>query len=378
MQQKINIDSSVKFFVGIIGIIAIMLTLKELSHIFIPFVIAYFLFFIFSPLNSFLSRKKFPEGIIILIDIVLTGLVIWGIFKIIIDSFIHFAEGLPFYITKFDAIISTTAQSFGISDPNFTNFSIQNFLTSIEYTKFASGLFESTFSLLGSVFFVLFFFVFIVPGHKIIYEAVKKRYAKSYIKEGEKEMLDRTNIEGETNSLSEKINQEKNIKEEKLTATFKSITDQIQKYIIAKIGLNFACGVIVTILLSFFGVDFPIVWGLFTFLFNFIPTIGSAASLVLPTLMALVQFESIGFMLIIALIMGGVQTLFFNILEPLVIGRRLNLNPLLVLISLLIWGYIWGIVGMLLSVPLAAIIKIILSNSDSPNMKFLSDLMSNE
>ncbi len=192
------------------------------------------------------------------------------------------------------------------------------------------------------------------------------------------ESLNSPNLDESKICLSDKSNKDNIIKEEKLASAFNLITEQIQKYIIAKIGLNLACGVAVTILLSLLGVDFPIVWGLFTFLFNFIPTIGSAASLVLPTLMALVQFESVSFMLLVAAAMGALQTLFFNLFEPAIIGRKLNLNPLLILISLLIWGYIWGIVGMLLSVPLTAIIKIILNNSDSPNMKFISDLMSNE
>lgn len=378
MQQKINIDSSIKFFITVIGIIAIVLTLKELDHIFIPFVIAYFLFFIFSPLNNFFSRKRLPEAAIILIDIVITGFVIWGIFKLIIDSFIHFTEGLPIYLNKLDRIISESAVSFGISDTNFTNFSIQNFLKSIDLTKIAGGLFESTFSFLGSVFFILFFFVFIVPGHKIIYEAIKRRYLNSNKTDRKSESLNYPNLNEVNVYLSEESNKENNIKEEKLASAFNLITEQIQKYIITKIGLNLACGVAVTILLSLLGVDFPIVWGLFTFLFNFIPTIGSAASLVLPTLMALVQFEAVSFMLLVAVTMGALQTLFFNLFEPAIIGRKLNLNPLLILISLLIWGYIWGIVGMLLSVPLTAIIKIILNNSDSPNMKFISDLMSNE
>lgn len=378
MQPKTTIDSSIKFFIAVIGIITIVLTLKELSHIFIPFVIAYFLFFIFSPLNNLLARKRLPEAAIILIDILITGFIIWGIFKLIIDSFIHFTEGLPVYLNKLDRIISESAVSFGISDPNFTNFSIQNFLKSIDLSKIAGGLFESTFSFLGSVFFILFFFVFIVPGHKIIYEAIKRRYLKSDKTDRRSESLNYPDLNEGKIYLSEKSNKENNIKEEKLASAFNLITEQIQKYIITKIGLNLACGVAVTILLSLLGVDFPIVWGLFTFLFNFIPTIGSAASLVLPTLMALVQFESVSFMLLVAVTMGALQTLFFNLFEPAIIGRKLNLNPLLILISLLIWGYIWGIVGMLLSVPLTAIIKIILNNSDSPNMKFISDLMSNE
>jgi predicted PurR-regulated permease PerM len=77
-------------------------------------------------------------------------------------------------------------------------------------------------------------------------------------------------------------------------------------------------------------------------------------------------------------IIAAIQTLFFNFLEPQIIGRRLNLNPLLILLSVLLWGYVWGIVGMLLSVPLTAIIKIIMSNSESKDMQFLSDLMSKE
>jgi predicted PurR-regulated permease PerM len=135
---------------------------------------------------------------------------------------------------------------------------------------------------------------------------------------------------------------------------------------------------VITFLLYLFGIDFAIIWGLFVFLFNFIPSIGSAIALVLPVVMTLLQYESITYALLIALILAAIQTLFFNIIETNLIGKRLNLNPLLILMSVLIWGYIWGIVGMLLSVPLTAIIKIIISNSESENMKFISDLMSKE
>jgi predicted PurR-regulated permease PerM len=92
----------------------------------------------------------------------------------------------------------------------------------------------------------------------------------------------------------------------------------------------------------------------------------------------LIQTGSAGFTILLAVIIASIQTLFFNFLEPQIIGRRLNLNPLLILLSVLLWGYVWGIVGMLLSVPLTAIIKIIMSNSESKDMQFLSDLMSKE
>ena len=167
-------------------------------------------------------------------------------------------------------------------------------------------------------------------------------------------------------------------REQQLETTFKKITEQIQRYIIAKVGVNLIAGIITTIVLSIIGVDFPIVWGLFVFLFNFIPTIGSAIALVFPVLFSLVQFDSVGTMILVLALMAGIQTLAFNVAEPMILGKRLNLNPLLILLSVLVWGYIWGIVGMLLSVPLTAIIKIIISNSTSPNMKFFEHLMSQE
>lgn len=74
-------------------------------------------------------------------------------------------------------------------------------------------------------------------------------------------------------------------------------------------------------------------------------------------------------------VMAVVQTFYFNFLEPMILGKRLNLNPLVILISVLVWGYIWGIAGMFLAVPLTAILKIVISNFDSKNMQFIADLM---
>jgi predicted PurR-regulated permease PerM len=98
---------------------------------------------------------------------------------------------------------------------------------------------------------------------------------------------------------------------------------------------------------------------------------------ILPSLMALVQYESFGYAIFLALVLIIVQNIIGNIIEPKIFGDRLGLNPLVILLSLLLWGYIWGIIGMFLSVPLTAIIKIVFSNSSSKNMRFITNLMSN-
>lgn len=381
MSQKTITDSTTKFFITIIGLVVIAIVLKELSHIFIPLVIAIFLFFVFSPFNSWLSSKKIPMFIITLLDIAITISLFYGVGRIVVDSFSQFGEGLPVYGEKLSSMVRSTALLWGVTDPFFTEFSFDQLLKTLNLQNLAGGLFSSTFSLLGSALFVLFFFVFVLSGNETIYKSIKHRYVFKKVNPELKKI--KRNIKHKESSLDEeklleKIQNERQLREQQLETTFKKITEQIQRYIIAKVGVNLIAGIITTIVLSIIGVDFPIVWGLFVFLFNFIPTIGSAAALVFPVLFALVQFDSIATMLLVLALMAGIQTLAFNVAEPMILGKRLNLNPLLILLSVLLWGYIWGIVGMLLSVPLTAIIKIIISNSISPNMEFFEHLMSQE
>jgi len=382
MKMKLDVDSgnSVRFFIIVMGLTVIGIVLKELSNIFIPFVIAYFLFFVFAPFNSKLKQIRIPLFAIIFLDIIITFLFSWGISKIIINSFLSFGESLPVYESKLNAIVSSTSASIGITDPFFTNFSFQNILSKINYSALVGGVFTSTFSVMGNILFILFFFVFVVSGHDSLYEVIKNRYveikSKMKIKMLREELSVNEKDTASSTPVDDRINEIKYNEETKISETFKSITDQIQRYVITKIGMNLGAGITIGIVLSIFGLDFAIIWGVFVFLFNFIPTIGSAIALIAPVLMALIQSDSIGYALLIAAVIAGLQTAFFNLLEPMIIGKRLNLNPVVILFSVLIWGYIWGIVGMLLSVPLTAIIKIVISNSESKNLKFISDLMS--
>jgi predicted PurR-regulated permease PerM len=286
------------------------------------------------------------------------------------------------YFDKLNKIVSDTAISLKVKNSLFRHFSIQNIIARINYQDLAGGIFTSTFSLIGNTMFILFFFIFVITGHSTIYEAIRNRFVHKRVKpepDGTKKEPQSTESNSDFDQwMGDKLNIERHENEKKLSNTFKAITEQIQRYIILKISINLATGIVVWIFLAILGVDFAFIWGLFTFLFNFIPTIGSAIALILPVTMTLLEFGSITFTAVIALILIAIQTLSFNLIEPNLIGKRLNLNPLLILFSVLIWGYIWGVVGMLLSVPLTAIIKIIISNSDSENLTFISDLMSQE
>jgi AI-2 transport protein TqsA len=378
--KTISSDSASRFFIAVIGIVVIAITLRVLSHIFIPFVIAFFLFFVFNPLNLFLEKNKIPLSLITLIDLFITIAVLYVVSKVVVDSFLGFADSLPEYVEKLSLVVRETALSAGISDPYFADFTFESIIEKINYSNLAGGVFSSTISLFGSILFVIFFFVFVLFGEKGVYETIKKRYViskiKPEIKKIKKKLVDEVDTSENDSAIEHQLKIEKEEREKKLENTFKAITDQIQKYIITKILVNAGAGVLVGFGLYLFGVDYPVVWGLFTFLFNFIPTIGSAFALILPVLFTILQFDSLGITIGVILFMITVQTVSFNLVEPIIMGRRLNLNPLVILLSVLIWGWIWGIIGMLMSVPLTAVINIIFTNSDSKNLNFISELMS--
>ncbi|MEE9430600.1 MAG: AI-2E family transporter [Melioribacteraceae bacterium] len=369
--KKTLFDPTVKFFISIIGLIVLFGVLKELQHIFVPLLIAYLLVFVFEPLNIFLIKKRIPKSLTTVIDLSIIIGFFWALSRFMIDSFSRLGSELPLYELKLNNIVQNTAISFGIEDPVFTNFNISQILTELDYGGIASGLFSSTLSLFSAGFFVLFFFIFVSSGHNQIIAAIKKRYIKTQsqlsLKKIEKTLK-------EKDHKFETIRKEREIKIEK---TFKDITEQVQRYLATKFLISLLTSLIVGVILWIFDIDFLIVWAVLAFFLNFIPNIGSILAIILPTLMTLIQHESIGYTVLVGGVLTIVQNLIGNLLEPKILGDKLGLNPLVILLSLLVWGYIWGIAGMFLSVPLTAVVKIIISNSESTNLNFLSDLMEN-
>ncbi len=222
-------DPVIKLFISIIGLVVVSTVLRELQHIFIPFVIAYFLFFVFTPLNNWLKKNKTPSVFTILADLVIILGIIWGISRVILDSFSRFGLELPVYEAKLNKIVSTTAQSMGISDKFFTEFQLVSILKEIDYSGLAGGFFTSTLSIFSAGFFVLFFFIFIIGGHDRLIDVVKKRYIHQHINDS---MLNGNNIqieneakeEEETGSQKQQIEALKSDRAQLFEKTFKDIT----------------------------------------------------------------------------------------------------------------------------------------------------------
>jgi len=143
---------------------------------------------------------------------------------------------------------------------------------------------------------------------------------------------------------------------------FQRTSRDIQKYLAIKTVASATTGFLAAISCYFFKVDFPLLWGLVAFLFNYVPAIGSIVAAIPPVLLALILhgfWPGVGVLacyLVINFMIG-------NFLEPIFMGERFGLSTVVVISSVLFWGFIWGPVGMLLAVPLTMIVKVMLDNS---------------
>ena len=127
-------------------------------------------------------------------------------------------------------------------------------------------------------------------------------------------------------------------------------------------------------ILLFIGVDAPVFWAFLIFVLNFIPTIGSLIATLFPAIFALLQFGEFTPGILVLAIVGTIQLIVGNFIEPRVMGNSLNISPLVVFLTLAIWGVIWGITGMLLSVPITVILIIVMS--EFPSTQPLAILLS--
>ncbi len=151
-------------------------------------------------------------------------------------------------------------------------------------------------------------------------------------------------------------------RERKVRGIIRTIQQDIRKYISIKVFTSSLTGILSYTFLRIVDVDFAAVWGLLIFLLNFIPTIGSIIATIFPAVIALAQFEGYTQFGLVLVGIGSLQIAIGNFLEPRMMGTSFNLSPLLILLNLGLWGYIWGVVGMFLCVPFLIIVFIVLAH----------------
>src|SRR5579883_300827 len=330
----------------VIALVVAGAALHIMQPVLLPFVVALFLSNIFRPLVVFLRKRHIPMGIALLLVMVLVAAVLFGVAMVAISSVQSLVAALPRYEARWNNSILPGLEQLLDSAPD----AIQQQVKTLQWQNIVqvsailgvlyagAGGFVSVLSGLG---LILLFMLFILGGYGLFERKVRAAYPE---------------------------------RADDFTAVLKRIDARTERYFITVTLMNLVSGVISTVILSAFGVDLALLWGLITFLVTFIPTIGSIFALALPIMVAFLQFDSISTPIVVALTLVVVQFVWGSVITPRIMGSSLDLSPLLVLISLIFWGWVWGPWGMVLSVPITSMIKIALESV--PATKPIGILMS--
>jgi AI-2 transport protein TqsA len=152
---------------------------------------------------------------------------------------------------------------------------------------------------------------------------------------------------------------------ERVEAVLDQIDHDIRVYIRIKTTLAAITSALAYSVMASVGVDFAAFWAVMVFFFYYIPTVGSILAILAPAVLTLVQFDNLTPFLIVLLVFGTIQVVTANVVEPAIMGSSLNLSPLVVIVSLTVWGTIWGVVGMFLCVPITVVSLIVLAQFET-------------
>ncbi len=316
--------------------------LKSAQDLMVPFLLSVFIATIAATPMFWLQRKGVPEVLSLPVVMVAMVVSVFLLGALVAQSASAFSAKLPFYQNQLIALQSElTSVAQPLIEPLGINIDLQTLLSNFDPNA-ALQMAGTTLATLGGVlsnsFLIALAVIFILA---------------------------------EAASFPRKLRDVLPHPEQNLPHFF-LFAQNVNRYIAIKTSVSAATGLVVTVLLWSLGVDFPILWGLLAFLLNYVPTIGSIIAAVPPVLLALIQLGpasaggvAIGFVAI-NVIMG-------NVVEPRFMGRGLGLSTLVVFLSLVVWGWILGPVGMLLSVPLTMTAKIALEAN--PNTEWLAVLL---
>ncbi len=340
--EQISPDKYTKliaYFLGFITFVLIVFILKSLREILIPFTIAVFLTYLFHPLIDIFAKYKIPKWVTLIFILVILFGIYYLIAVLLVSNFGTFQEKMQLYGENLSGLIQKILSPFNLTLSELSqmlNFKIEEVNVANIFEKlFKAGIIQNLFnsfsSMLGNFFIAMLFWALMMLGKNKFEERLKVAF------ESRKELV------------------EKNIT---------TINKQLQSYIIIKTITSLITGSIATIILLAYGIDYAIVWGLLTFILNFIPNIGSLVATLFPILISFLEY-GFGFTTIsLAVLLILNQNIMGNMVEPHYMGLSMDLSTVLVLFSLIFWGWVWGIVGMFLSVPITASIKILFSNID--------------
>jgi predicted PurR-regulated permease PerM len=334
-------------FAATIGILAATIYLAVVGRpILLPLVIAVFVWYLLGALAKALGQIKIsgrsaPQGVCLAAAILIMLAAIWLLIELIASNVEAVRAAAPAYQRNLEDLIRRFGTSVGVEAfPSFAEMTEQ-----ISVGSLISLVAGALAGMAGNVGTVLLYVIFL--------------------------LIEQRGIDQKISAFIDNPARERTVR-----AALQDIGLQVRTYVWLKTLTSVLTGLLSYSVLALVGVDFAVFWSIMLTVLNFIPYVGSVVGVALPSLLALLQFGTIEALLAV---LGGltvVQLIVGNAIEPRALGKSLNLSPLVILLSLAVWGSIWGVTGMVLCVPLMVILMIVLAHI--PRARRIAILLSQE
>ena len=293
------------------AVVLFLFVIKAASEVTLPVALALFIFAFVNPLMDRMSRLKVPNVISIILCMALIFVIFFGFLYILFLMVNMILDRMPYYASRVVSLDKNFSSELAEHFPELgEEFSVLSMID-VDWYGLAMNSLTSFSSQIISVL------TFALPRDK----------------------------------------------SQKFASTMGRINRQMTKYLMLKAVISLLTGFLYYLTAIVTNLDFALVWGVLAMLLNFIPTIGSIVVTVGTIIMAIIQFmPQWGYIIYVGIIMVSIEMVIGNIIDPKLQGVQLNISPIMILVSLAFWGYIWGLVGMFLAVPLTSMMQIVCAN----------------
>lgn len=323
-------DNTIRSSLLIIAAIALFWTLYVTRHLVAPFALAIFFWLTIDAFARWIDRlsERIPYWFALTVAMIITVGALVGLIVVVADTVGDVVDQSPQYAARIDELFAWVGGAIG-QDLSFSSMSERFGL--METLRGAIGGFAQTIQGVVSDFLLIAIYVV------FLFVAQANFPAKM------------------DNLFPDKT------RRDKATRIGTSIRHSIEQYISVQTLVSLIQTVISYIAMIALGLDNALFWALVIFILNYIPIVGGFAAVALPVLFGLVQFDSLLPVAILAGVLFGAQFIVANTLQPKMMGDSMNMSPLVVILSLTLWGALWGGVGAFLSAPLTVVLMIILA-----------------
>ena len=337
-----RLNKAVSIGILLVIVIATLIFFKDILK---PLAVALIVWYIIRALQNFIGSikikgRKAPRWLSGTLSVVIISLILQVTINLIVDNLTLILSNYKTYQLTFEVFFQKISTFIGVPDLDAR---IMGKLEGINLQAYLNGVLSSMTSILSNLIIVLIYLIFLLLEEVSLKKKMRKLFSNEYT-----------------------------------WFRFQSISDQIytstNKYITLKTYVSLLTAGLSYLVLVIIGVDYAFLWAFLIFLFNYIPYIGSLIATVLPAIFAILQFGSFWPFLWVLVFVEAVQLIVGNYIEPKIMGKSLNLSPLVVVITLSLWGYLWDILGMVISVPITAIMLIVLAQF--PSTRNISILLS--